>query len=709
MRVAGAADGQGASAGTEGDARCTPPRGKKPRRARPGPAEAHTAVEANAREPVPRRRPQPPRRPRREAGRELAERVGDLTATGRDDRAGAEADVAAVGAPAHRRARPSRDDRPEAAVGGVENLEPASLEKGEPSEPCGRRSETGAGSGHGRRRGASRRKEKDEDHREKEPAHAPTLDARGWRRPRGARRRISEDALVEGGADRKPTRARPPARGWRGRALRLGPTLALVCAGLALLVAAVAATLVWSWLHDHDWLPLTLVAAAAAELALAAGFHRVARLPRVAVTLERALIGAGFLVLFFLLPHGLFGDDNIRFADIEQLLHQGTLSTSKYSLVMPLVSVPVLALGNLVESRSWWADHFNVIVVALGVLAASRLLRGRIDARLQRRTVLVLLFASFLTDRLRDYNAEVLTGTLVALGTICLATGRHVGLGWAAIVIGAVNTPAAVVGLVCIAAVEVARTRRLRHLLPIAAAAALIMLESWIRRGSPLDTGYSGNEGVKTIMPYSGLPGFSYPFLLGLVAILFSFGRGLLFFTPGLALWLPARTRALVPERRWLVLMLAFTLGLVLVYAKWWAWYGGIAWGPRFFAFAALPASVLLAARIHRAGESRGADLLTLGVLVLSAWVACAGTIADLDAVASFCGSNNFQNEQLCWFTPDYSSLWQPVRQFPTLTTATTAAALYCGLVLAHLAAPLLAALLRPLRLERSPFAGWRL
>ena len=63
--------------------------------------------------------------------------------------------------------------------------------------------------------------------------------------------------------------------------------------------------------------------------------------------LERGLIVAGFGALFFLLPHALVGDDNQRFSDIEQLLHHGRLSDSKYSLVMPLLSVPVLALGSV--------------------------------------------------------------------------------------------------------------------------------------------------------------------------------------------------------------------------------------------------------------------------------------------------------------------------------------------------------------------------
>ena len=96
-------------------------------------------------------------------------------------------------------------------------------------------------------------------------------------------------------------------------------------------------------------------------------------------------------------------------------------------------------------------------------LVAFRLLRGRVDPRLLRLTVLVLLFASFLTNRLRDYNAEVLTATLVALGIVCVATDRHVCAGWAAIVVGVVNTPAAFVGLVLLAGSRRCGTRRLRH------------------------------------------------------------------------------------------------------------------------------------------------------------------------------------------------------------------------------------------------------
>jgi hypothetical protein len=232
-------------------------------------------------------------------------------------------------------------------------------------------------------------------------------------------------------------------------------------------------------------------------------------------------------------------------------------------------------------------------------------------------------------------------------------------------------------------------------LLWIGVAAGAIMLEAWIRRGSPFVTGYEDNHGVRTILPYSGRAGFSYPLLFGLLSILFSLGRGLVFFTPGLLLWLSRRTRRLVREQRHLiVLMLLVVAGLILVYAKWWAWYGGLSWGPRFFVFAAVPASALLAVRLRHPGEAVWAILVILGVLTLSTWVAVSGVITDPSEFA-FCVENNYALESLCWYTPEYSPLWRPLVEFPDIPASTAVVAAYCALVYAYLAAPLCVALAR--------------
>jgi len=414
---------------------------------------------------------------------------------------------------------------------------------------------------------------------------------------------------------------------------------------------------------------------------------------------------AGFLIVFLVVGHQVIGDGIYRFRDIQNLLYDGHLTDSSFSLVMPLASAPFLLLGHLVESQEWWAARFNVIVVAAGALAAWRLLRGRSDPALLRRTLLMLLAASLLAHGLRDYNAEVFSATLVALGILCIATDQHTLLGWTGIVVAVVNTPALIVGVAALVAVEIVRTRQLRYAGAIVAAVALVLLEDWVRRGGPLTTGYSDNHGYATLLPYSGRSGFSYPFVLGVVSILFSFGRGLLFFTPGLFLWLDDATRRAVGAcRRAIVLMLFVVAGLVGVYAKWWAWYGGLAWGPRFFALAAIPASLIVVLRVRAAGQSAGRDALSLVVLALSAWVGFAGLVSPLDPPA-VCTANHYALESFCWYVPEYSSLWQPVLHHPPLTAATLTITAWCIIVFAYFAVPLAVALarrVRPLRPVRS-------
>ena len=408
---------------------------------------------------------------------------------------------------------------------------------------------------------------------------------------------------------------------------------------------------------------------------------------------EWLLIAVGFVVLFAALPHALANDDVTRLADIEGLLHHAQLSSSRYSLVMPLFSSPFLLIGEIVKSPAWWAERFNVLVVLAGTFVVWRLLRPTVDARLMRWVLLVLLFASFLTNRLRDYNAEIFTATLVTVGIVMLVLGRHRRLGWLALIVGVVNTPATLLGLAAIAGAEAIRTRRVRCFAPLVVAASLIMLEAWIRRGGPLVTGYENDHGYRTILPYSGRPGFSYPLIFGVTSILFSFGRGLVFFAPGLLLWASRSDRRwLGRHRRTVGLMIAFTAGLVLVYAKWWAWYGGSSWGPRFFAFAAIPASILLAVRLRRPNCSTGAQVATLALLTLSAWVGFTGAIAPASALDA-CVSNGFALESLCWYTPEFSSLGYPLVNFPGLSSAAAVAGGFCLIVYVYLAAPLVASL----------------
>jgi hypothetical protein len=144
-------------------------------------------------------------------------------------------------------------------------------------------------------------------------------------------------------------------------------------------------------------------------------------------------------------------------------------------------------------------------------------------------------------------------------------------------------------------------------------------------------------------------------------------------------------------------------VGLVIVYSSWWAWYGGVAWGPRFFLFASIPASFAIAVQLGDAGRPLRWTIATLGILCLSAWVGLDGALyASTQVVTpSVCDTNHFALENLCWFTPDFSVLWYPfIAHLPPgqVSPRRIVFAVYSIAVFLYLALPLLADLVRDLR-----------
>jgi hypothetical protein len=179
---------------------------------------------------------------------------------------------------------------------------------------------------------------------------------------------------------------------------------------------------------------------------------------------------------------------------------------------------------------------------------------------------------------------------------------------------------------------------------------------------------------------------------------------------PGLLFWLDSRTRFRFAgrTRSIVVALLVFTAGLVVVYAKWWAWYGGTATGPRFFLLASVPASILLADRLRQLGRGAVAGALTLAVLVLSTWVAVIGVLAG-PAPPEVCLRDSFVHEPLCLYTPELSPLGHPLVSFPQLSPRTSLVALLCVGASAYLAAPVVAQLFCRLRARhpRDLLKGW--
>lgn len=102
--------------------------------------------------------------------------------------------------------------------------------------------------------------------------------------------------------------------------------------------------------------------------------------------------------------------------------------------------------------------------------------------------------------------------------------------------LGAANTPATLPALTLALLFYVYNTGTLNALIAIPFAAALIGGDFLSKFGAIGATPYLNEteRGIKTVLPYSGLPGFSYPFWFGVLSIFFSFGTGLLFFVPGI-------------------------------------------------------------------------------------------------------------------------------------------------------------------------------
>jgi hypothetical protein len=407
---------------------------------------------------------------------------------------------------------------------------------------------------------------------------------------------------------------------------------------------------------------------------------------------ESVLIAVGFALLFFAVPHAMFADGQVRFAALTDLVEHGRLANVPYSLIGPLFSTPLYYIGKLWFSSEWWCARFNTLLVAGGLIATASLLRRSVDARLLRAFCLLTVAASMFPNHVRDYFGEVFTAVFVLVGLAAISSGRPT-LGWTAMVLGVANTPATTVGLLLVAIKRVFDTRRARYFIPVVAAASLILFESWIRRGHPFVTGYEGNVGFRTVMPYSGRPGFSYPFLFGLFSIVLSFGKGLLFFAPGL-LQVGRDDEAPNPLRELIRYSMWFLAGLILVYAKWWAWYGGWIWGPRFFLIASVPASLAIAIKLQELQKLSVPTLAALlGVLTLSAWVGVNGAVFD-KANLRICSESLYALEFLCWYTPEFSVLWHPFIARAPLSESQWLFIAYCGVVYVWLSAPLMKTLL---------------
>ncbi len=403
------------------------------------------------------------------------------------------------------------------------------------------------------------------------------------------------------------------------------------------------------------------------------------------------------------LHHEVGGDGADRAAALSALVRHGELVNNPYSLIGPLFAAPLLAIDDRLLA------YYNMIIFVLGAVAAYLALRRQVAPELLRTAGLVLAGASVAAPAVANFYGEMFTLVGLGLGMTGAVAGTRAArlIGWSAAVLGAANSIAALPALALTVAVWAVLRRRWRYAVPLVAAVALVLLESLVRRAGA--DPYAGtNHIARTVMPYSGRGGFSYPVFFGVLAILFSFGKGLVWYFPGLLL--PAWHRLADPLRQayrlWLVQLLAF----VLLYAGWWSWYGGLYWGPRFFVLGILPASVALAAALRDEAASLRANLATLAVTLLSCWVATAAVV--FPELPTTCTDNYYQLEFLCHFTPEFSALWHPFVAGARPRTGQYLVLAYEVVVFGWLVAPLLRRITAQVRDHRPTAAaltrGWR-
>jgi len=370
------------------------------------------------------------------------------------------------------------------------------------------------------------------------------------------------------------------------------------------------------------------------------------------------LLVLGLLLLFFVLPHDIEGDGRLRFAALQGWLAGNGIPDTKYPLVGSLPAIPLMLLGRAGTTTEWLVSRYNVIVYAAGLVLLYLFLRRRLPNDVLAAFLLLLGTTAMIPNSLTGFGAETFSALAVGAGFAAWSTGRW-KTGTALLGVGVANLPASIVGLALAMGWWAWRMKRIRALAPLALGAGIWLLESSVRRGSALSTGYENDHGFQTLLPYSGLPGFSYPTFFGVLSLLVSFGKGLLFFAPGLFLAFGRGLEALRPVKDVLVMWMLYLGGMVVVYGSWWAWYGGYAWGPRFLTFASLPASLLLAAQVRRPPRTLLAVTIVLAAMLLSVWAGIDGATFGRFAQTT-CTANHYYLESFCWYVPEFSVLWTP-------------------------------------------------
>ena len=382
---------------------------------------------------------------------------------------------------------------------------------------------------------------------------------------------------------------------------------------------------------------------------------------------ERFLIAAGIALYIFAFPHGIHGDGAVRYDALLRLLHEGRFSPMLYSYVGPIFSAALLPLGWLYKDGFWWVSRFNTFLFLLIAFVTARQFRIRWGEGAARSFLLLLFCATMFPRHVTDYYSEVFSACLAFLAILQFQEGRGL-LSVIFLSLSVWNTPGSALGGGLMLLFFAIRSRRWRYAAAIGIMALGLFAENYLKFGNFLvPDAYLGMEGFHNYLPYSGGPGFSYPLFFGLLSVFFSFGKGLIFFMPGLfAFFWPGWSAQSEKDREVLWAGWIYLAGLLLVFSRWWSWYGGWFWGPRFFLFGSLLAVWGLAALLRSRRLGPGWNFFLLISLAISLWAGCQGVMWGQDFLED-CYVRDPKLEFICNYVPEYSVLWRVFVVWPPL------------------------------------------
>jgi hypothetical protein len=373
------------------------------------------------------------------------------------------------------------------------------------------------------------------------------------------------------------------------------------------------------------------------------------------------LLILGILFQFFFFPFQFWADGEVRFNFLMDLISKGIITPLRYPAIGPFVSYPLALIDKLFNSH-YWLLRYNLILLIIASCILYVLLKKLIDKRILVLFIVLLFFASMFPAHIIQYYGEVFSVLCMTIGIICIEQKR-LAFGWILMVCSVTNMPGTIIPLGIICLYKILWQKKYIYILLPAIALGSLILDAKIRLPRTLYAfnNYLFNDvNATTMMPYSGRPGFSYPMIFGLLSETVSFGKGLLFFAPGL-LFIPNVWKTLKsgPLKQIFLLWIIYLISLILLYSKWAAWYGGWFWGPRYLLFASIPASFALAYTLLNKSTSNKLRIFTLVIAGWSLWVGANGVVFGQQGL-DICTINNFALEHLCWFVPEFSVLFHP-------------------------------------------------